>query len=153
MKKDMKKDMEETKDLLLMNRVVQALLNEELSSLELKIFAILQSLAGARCSVDIRSLAVLFEISREDFNGTCNNNAGLSCSNKVRNTPLSPAIPARKELLEKEKGIRAEAAQKASEDFNTKIREQEETINRLRNNSLRTCEADYRKPKSLRRNN
>lgn len=64
----MKKDMEETKDLLLMNRVVQALLNEELSSLEVKIFAILQSLAGARCSVDIRSLAVLFEISREDIN-------------------------------------------------------------------------------------
>ncbi len=41
-------------------------------------------------------------------------------------------LDARKELLEKEKGIRADAAQRASEDFNTKIREQEEIINRLR---------------------
>jgi hypothetical protein len=35
-------------------------------------------------------------------------------------------------LLTKEKGIREEAAKRAAEDFNTKIREQEETINRLR---------------------
>jgi hypothetical protein len=39
---------------------------------------------------------------------------------------------ARKELLHKEKFIREEAMKKASDDFNTKIREQEETINRLR---------------------
>jgi hypothetical protein len=45
---------------------------------------------------------------------------------------MMPQLSARRELLEKEKGIREEAAQKASEDFNTKIREQEETINRLR---------------------
>jgi hypothetical protein len=53
----------------------------------------------------------------------------LSKANKARE---DAELAARKELLEKEKGIRAEAAQKASEDFNTKIREQEETINRLR---------------------
>lgn len=53
----------------------------------------------------------------------------LSKANKARE---DAELTARKELLEKEKGIRAEAAQKASEDFNTKIREQEETINRLR---------------------
>jgi hypothetical protein len=53
----------------------------------------------------------------------------LSKANKARE---DAELSARKELLEKEKGIRAEAARKASEDFNTKIREQEETINRLR---------------------
>ena len=41
-------------------------------------------------------------------------------------------LTARKELLEKEKLIREEATQRASDDFNTKIREQEETINKLR---------------------
>ena len=41
-------------------------------------------------------------------------------------------IKARKDLLEKENVIREEAKAKASEDFNTKIREQEETINKLR---------------------
>ena len=53
----------------------------------------------------------------------------LSKANKARE---DAELSARRELLEKEKGIRKEAAQKASEDFNTKIREQEETINRLR---------------------
>jgi len=53
----------------------------------------------------------------------------LSKANKARE---NAELTARKELLEKEKGIREEATQKASEDFNTKIREQEETINRLR---------------------
>lgn len=53
----------------------------------------------------------------------------LSKANKARD---DAELAARKELLEKEKGIREEAAQKASENFNTKIREQEETINRLR---------------------
>ena len=53
----------------------------------------------------------------------------LSKANKARE---DADLTARKELLEKEKGIRAEAAQKASEDITTKIREQEETINRLR---------------------
>ena len=51
---------------------------------------------------------------------------------KARKASDDAALSARRELLEKEKGIREEAAQKASEDFNTKIREQEETINRLR---------------------
>ncbi len=53
----------------------------------------------------------------------------LSKANKARE---DAELVARRDLLEKEKGIREEAAQKASEDFNTKIREQEETINRLR---------------------
>ena len=53
----------------------------------------------------------------------------LSKANKARE---DAELSARKELLEKEKGIREEAAKRASEDFNTKIREQEETINRLR---------------------
>ena len=53
----------------------------------------------------------------------------LSKANKARE---DAELAARKELLEKEKGIREEATQKASEDFNTKIREQEETISRLR---------------------
>jgi hypothetical protein len=53
----------------------------------------------------------------------------LSKANKARE---DAELAARKELLEKEKGIREEAAKRASEDFNTKIREQEETINRLR---------------------
>jgi hypothetical protein len=53
----------------------------------------------------------------------------LSKSNKARE---EAELSARKELLEKEKGIREEAAKRASDDFNTKIREQEETINRLR---------------------
>jgi len=39
---------------------------------------------------------------------------------------------ARKELLEKERGIREEATKQASENFNNKIREQEETISKLR---------------------
>jgi hypothetical protein len=53
---------------------------------------------------------------------------------KARTKPAKmPELSARRETcLRKEKGIREEAAQKASEDFNTKIREQEETINRLR---------------------
>jgi hypothetical protein len=53
----------------------------------------------------------------------------LSVANKARE---DAELSARKELLEKEKLIREEAATKASEDFNTKIREQEETINKLR---------------------
>jgi hypothetical protein len=53
----------------------------------------------------------------------------LSKANKARE---DAELTARKELLEKEKRIRAEATEKASDDFNTKIREQEETINRLR---------------------
>lgn len=53
----------------------------------------------------------------------------LSAANKARE---DAELSARKELLEKEKLIREEAALKASEDYNTKIREQEETINKLR---------------------
>lgn len=53
----------------------------------------------------------------------------LSKANKDRE---DAQLTARKELLEKEKLIREEAAQRASEDYNTKIREQEETINKLR---------------------
>lgn len=53
----------------------------------------------------------------------------MSKANKARE---DAELAARKELLEKGKGIREEAAQKASENFNTKIREQEETINSLR---------------------
>jgi hypothetical protein len=53
----------------------------------------------------------------------------LSKANKAKE---EAEIAARKELLEKEKLIREEAVNRASEDFNTKIREQEETINRLR---------------------
>lgn len=53
----------------------------------------------------------------------------LSQANKARE---DAELTARKQLLEKEKLIREEATQKASEDFNTKIREQEETINKLR---------------------
>ncbi len=41
-------------------------------------------------------------------------------------------LAARREMIEKEKLIRQEATQRASDDFNTKIREQEETINKLR---------------------
>ena len=53
----------------------------------------------------------------------------LSKANKARE---DAELTARKELLEKEKLIREEATQRASDDFNTKIREQEETINKLR---------------------
>jgi hypothetical protein len=53
----------------------------------------------------------------------------LSKANKARE---DAELTARKELFEKEKLIRAEATEKASDDFNTKIREQEETINKLR---------------------
>ncbi|MDL2248787.1 DUF2130 domain-containing protein [Tyzzerella sp. OttesenSCG-928-J15] len=53
----------------------------------------------------------------------------LSKANKAKE---DAELAARKELLEKEKLIREEAAKRASEDFNTKIREQEETINKLR---------------------
>ena len=53
----------------------------------------------------------------------------LSIANKARE---EAELTARKNLLEKEKLIRQEATQRASEDFNTKIREQEETINKLR---------------------
>lgn len=53
----------------------------------------------------------------------------LSKANKAKE---DAELTARKELLGKEKLIREEAAQRASEDFNTKIREQEETINKLR---------------------
>lgn len=53
----------------------------------------------------------------------------LSKANKARE---DAEITARKELLGKEKFIREEATTRASEDFNTKIREQEETINKLR---------------------
>ena len=52
-----------------------------------------------------------------------------SAANKARE---DAELTARKNLLEKEKTIREEATQRASEDFNTKIREQEETINKLR---------------------
>jgi len=53
----------------------------------------------------------------------------LSKANKARE---DAELSARKELLDKEKLIREEATQRASDDFNTKIREQEETINKLR---------------------
>ena len=53
----------------------------------------------------------------------------LSKANKLRE---DAELIARKELLEKEKHIREEATKRASDDFNTKIREQEEIINRLR---------------------
>ncbi len=53
----------------------------------------------------------------------------LSKANKARE---EAQLLARRELLEKETLIRREATQKASDDFNTKIREQEETINKLR---------------------
>jgi hypothetical protein len=53
----------------------------------------------------------------------------LSKANKAKE---DAELTARKELFEKEKIIREEATQKASDDFNTKIREQEETINKLR---------------------
>lgn len=53
----------------------------------------------------------------------------LSKANKAKE---DAELAARKELLGKEKLIREEATQRASEDFNTKIREQEETINKLR---------------------
>ena len=53
----------------------------------------------------------------------------LSKANKARE---DAELSARRELLEKEKIIREEAAKTAAEDYNTKIREQEETINRLR---------------------
>lgn len=53
----------------------------------------------------------------------------LSKANKARE---EAQIAARRELMEKEKLIRQEAVKSASDDFNTKIREQEETINRLR---------------------
>ncbi len=53
----------------------------------------------------------------------------LSQANKARE---EAELAARKELLGKEKLIREEAVQRASEDFNTKIREQEETIGKLR---------------------
>lgn len=53
----------------------------------------------------------------------------LSKANKARE---DAEITARKELLEKEKLIREEATQRANENSNTKIREQEEVINKLR---------------------
>lgn len=53
----------------------------------------------------------------------------LSRANKARE---DAELAARKELLERERGIREEAAKRAAEDFNTRIREQEETINSLR---------------------
>ena len=53
----------------------------------------------------------------------------LSKANKAKE---DAELAARKELLEKENLIRKEATEKASDDFNTKIREQEETINKLR---------------------
>ena len=52
----------------------------------------------------------------------------ISKANKARD---DAEITACKNLLAKEKEIREEAIKKASEDFNTKIREQDETINRL----------------------
>jgi hypothetical protein len=51
---------------------------------------------------------------------------------KERKAREDAELAARKELLTKEKGIREEAIQHAAEDFNTKIREQEEIISRLR---------------------
>jgi Uncharacterized protein conserved in bacteria len=53
----------------------------------------------------------------------------LSKANKAKE---EAELSARKELLEKEQLIRKEATEKASDNFNTKIREQEETINKLR---------------------
>lgn len=52
----------------------------------------------------------------------------LSKANKARE---DAELAARKELLEKEKRIRSDAVKKASDDFNTIIREQEETIKQL----------------------
>lgn len=53
----------------------------------------------------------------------------LSKANKAKE---DAELAARKELLKKEKLIREEAVERASEDFNTKIREQEETISKQR---------------------
>lgn len=52
--------------------------------------------------------------------------------NKANKAREEAQLAARRELMEKEKLIREEAVQKASDNFNTKIREQEETINKLR---------------------
>ena len=52
--------------------------------------------------------------------------------NKANKAKDNAELVARKDLYEKEKIIREEASQRASEDYNTKIREQEETINKLR---------------------
>lgn len=53
----------------------------------------------------------------------------LSAANQAKE---DAELKARKQLLEKEALIREEAVKRASEDFNTKIREQDETINKLR---------------------
>ncbi|MDD4081528.1 MAG: DUF2130 domain-containing protein [Eubacteriales bacterium] len=53
----------------------------------------------------------------------------LEKANKARDEAQTDA---RKDMMEKEKAIRQEVTQKTSEDFYMKIREQEETINRLR---------------------
>jgi len=53
----------------------------------------------------------------------------LEKANKARDEAQTAA---RKDMLEKEKAIRQEVTQKTSEDFYMKIREQEETINKLR---------------------
>ena len=53
----------------------------------------------------------------------------LAKANKARE---DAEIAARKGLMEKEKAIRQEVAQKTSEDFYMKLREQEETITKLR---------------------
>jgi len=51
---------------------------------------------------------------------------------KARREKESAQLEARREMLEKERLIREEAILTASENFNTKIREQEETIGKLR---------------------
>ena len=51
---------------------------------------------------------------------------------KLQKEKDNAEIEARKALLEKEKAIREEATAKAAEDFNTTIRERDETINKLR---------------------
>jgi len=53
----------------------------------------------------------------------------LSRANKAKD---DAELAAKRELVSREKSIREEAARDASENFNTKIREQEETINKLR---------------------
>ena len=83
--------------------------------------------------LEAEKLRKLVESSKESENQLRRQlNSLLDELSKANKAKEDAELAARKELLEKEKIIREEAAEKASENYNVKIREQEETINKLR---------------------
>ncbi|NLB29220.1 MAG: DUF2130 domain-containing protein [Clostridiales bacterium] len=99
---------------------------KQLTELEIERAKQLTALETERLRLDAESSKESEKRLREQLKSLLDE---LSKANKAKE---NAELAARRELLEKEKLIREDAIKNASDDFNIKIREQEETINKLR---------------------